>query len=204
MVESAANTAGVISSWSTAEDLLSSIWQWLENVCDPEVPVLHILDLGVVRSITLQNNTGKYTSVATAPTPLSFQAAPRDVDQTDIILHITPTYTGCPAMGMITANIKLELLSHGLENVQVIEVLSPAWTTDWMSESGKQKLLAYGIAPPQGKARIDRLLFSETAVACPQCGSSKTEQISAFGSTACKSLYRCLDCREPFDYFKCH
>lgn len=107
-------------------------------------------------------------------------------------------------MSMIAANIKLELMAQGLENVEVVEALSPAWTTDWMRESGKKKLLEYGIAPPQSKARMDKLLFSDTPVPCPQCGSDNTERIAEFGSTACKSLHRCLDCREPFDYFKCH
>ena len=149
----------------------------LSTVSDPEIPVLSIMDMGVVRTASMTDSAAHIT--------------------------ITPTYSGCPAMDVIGDDIKKALREQGIE-ATVELVLSPAWTTDWMSESGKQKLLAYGIAPPQGKARIDRLLFSETAVACPQCGSSKTEQISAFGSTACKSLYRCLDCREPFDYFKCH
>ena len=155
------------------------IFQLLENVTDPEVPVLTVIDLGIIRDVIIINDN-------------------------EVEIVITPTYSGCPAMNTIAMNIKFELMANGIQHVRVHEILSPAWTTDWMSESGKQKLLAYGIAPPQGKARIDRLLFSETAVACPQCGSQKTEQISAFGSTACKSLYRCLDCREPFDYFKCH
>lgn len=150
----------------------------LENVSDPEIPVLSVIDLGVVRDINIGEN---------------------------IEIVITPTYSGCPAMSVIATNIKFELLANGFKNVKVTEILSPAWTTDWMTASGKQKLKEYGIAPPVAKARIGKLLFEDTpSVACPQCGSSNTEQISEFGSTACKSLFRCKDCFEPFDYFKCH
>ena len=202
----------------SAATMLAQIWEWLENVCDPEVPVLSVLDLGVVRSITIQydgmeitshfdsRNTNQSQIPQDPPSTVHrlSSASPINIQQSTFNIKITPTYTGCPAMSMIAANIKLELLSHGLEKVSVIEVLSPAWTTDWMSESGRQKLLDYGIAPPQAKARIDKMLFSDTPVPCPLCGSENTERISEFGSTACKSLHRCLDCREPFDSFKCH
>ena len=151
----------------------------LENVSDPEIPVLSVIDLGVVRDVLIQDDT--------------------------IEVVITPTYTGCPAMSVIATNIKFELLAHGFEKVKVTEILSPAWTTDWMTESGKQKLKEYGIAPPSAKARIEKLLFEDApSVACPQCDSENTELLSEFGSTACKSLFRCKDCLEPFDYFKCH
>ena len=160
--------------------LKDKIWSVLENVCDPEIPVLSVLDLGIVRDVIVQNDGL-------------------------IEVVITPTYTGCPAMNVIATNIKFELLGHGFRKVKVTEILSPAWTTDWMTESGKQKLKDYGIAPPQTQARMDKLLFQEhPAVSCPQCGSENTELLSEFGSTACKSLMRCLDCLEPFDYFKCH
>ncbi len=184
------------------EKLLAKIWEWLENVCDPEVPVLSVLDLGVVRSITIHTDGFDITSPIDALSPIRQPSTVSRPPST--VIKITPTYTGCPAMSMIAANIQVELLAHGLENVQVVEVLSPAWTTDWMSEAGKQKLRAYGIAPPQSKARMEKMLFEDTAVPCPLCGSEHTERISEFGSTACKSLHRCLDCREPFDYFKCH
>jgi ring-1,2-phenylacetyl-CoA epoxidase subunit PaaD len=152
----------------------------LENVSDPEIPVLSVLDLGIVRDVLIGNNNS-------------------------IEVVITPTYTGCPAMSVIATNIKFELLGHGFRNIKVREVLSPAWTTDWMTESGKQKLKDYGIAPPVAKARIEKLLFQEhPSVICPQCGSENTELLSEFGSTACKSLMRCKACLEPFDYFKCH
>jgi ring-1,2-phenylacetyl-CoA epoxidase subunit PaaD len=157
----------------------SFIYTLLENVSDPEIPVLSILDLGIVRDVLV-------------------------VDEKKVEVFITPTYTGCPAMNMIALNIRLELIAQGIENVLVTEILSPAWTTDWMSEAGKIKLKNYGIAPPQTQSRVERLLFEEPQVNCPLCNSDHTELIAEFGSTACKSLHRCLDCREPFDYFKCH
>ena len=154
------------------------IFKILENVSDPEIPVLSVIDLGIVRDVKIG-------------------------DTIEII--ITPTYSGCPAMSVIATNIKFELLVNGFQNVTITEVLSPAWTTDWMTESGKNKLREYGIAPPIAKSRMEKMLFEDApSVSCPQCGSSNTEQLSEFGSTACKSLFRCLDCLEPFDYFKCH
>lgn len=158
---------------------VKKIWELLEEVCDPEVPVLTILDLGIVRDVKQLGETFE--------------------------IVITPTYSGCPAMNMIEVNIKATLQEQGYDQIKVSTILSPAWTTDWMSEAGKQKLKAYGIAPPVGKV-VDKLaLFGETKkVQCPQCDSDNTEMLSQFGSTACKSLYRCKSCLEPFDYFKCH
>lgn len=153
------------------------ISQLLENVFDPEVPVLTVQDLGIIRDIKI------------------------DGDQVEIF--ITPTYSGCPAMSTISMNIKFELLAHGINQVKVTEVLSPAWTTDWMSEAGKEKLREYGIAPPQYKTH-NNPDETEVEVPCPQCKSIHTRLISQYGSTACKALYKCLDCLEPFDYFKCH
>lgn len=150
----------------------------LEQVCDPEVPVLSILDLGIVRDIHLAAD-----------------------DEVEVV--ITPTYSGCPAMQTIAMAIKVELLSRGFREVRVREVLSPAWTTDWMTEAGKQKLNAYGIAPPQYRAKDDPGEY-KAVVPCPHCASTNTSLVSQFGSTACKALYKCLDCLEPFDYFKCH
>ena len=150
------------------------IWQILETVCDPEIPVLTILDLGIVRAVKINN------------------------EEVEVI--ITPTYTGCPAMDMITMDIKMRLLENGYKKIKVTSVLSPAWTTDWMSEAGKQKLKSYGIAPPY--TRSDDT--GELVIECPQCNSTNTKLISQFGSTACKALYQCNDCKEPFDYFKCH
>lgn len=151
----------------------------LEKVSDPEVPVLSIMDLGIVRKVT--------------------STSPESIE-----VVITPTYSGCPAMQTIATMLRMELQLNGFKQIDIKEQLSPAWTTDWMTESGKEKLRAYGIAPPQYKTHNNPLLVSETKVPCPQCGSTHTEVISQFGSTACKALYKCLDCLEPFDYFKCH
>lgn len=132
----------------------------------------------------------------------------REVHQYDdgtVEVVITPTYSGCPAMHMIEVNIKAALQSGGYDRVQVTTVLSPAWTTDWLSASGREKLRAYGIAPP-AEATQDKaaLLGERRALRCPHCGSDHTEMISQFGSTACKALFKCQECLEPFDYFKCH
>jgi ring-1,2-phenylacetyl-CoA epoxidase subunit PaaD len=160
----------------TVNDIEKKIWNILETVCDPEVPVLTIIDLGIVRKVTYSTNLDGLVEVT-----------------------ITPTYTGCPAMDMITMHIRLALIEHGYNNIKIHSVLSPAWTTDWMSADGKRKLNEYGIAPPNKKMEIP-----EDGVACPLCSSTHTKLISAFGSTACKALYQCQDCKEPFDYFKCH
>ncbi len=152
---------------------IEKIWKILANVCDPEVPVLTILDLGIVRNVT--------------------------INEEEIEITITPTYTGCPAMDAIAFDIKMKLLENGYKNIKIKNVLSPAWTTDWMTETGKQKLLDYGIAPPNKKFRI-----AANGVACPQCASTHTILLSEFGSTACKALMQCQNCKEPFDYFKCY
>ena len=153
------------------------IWNILETVCDPEVPVLTITDLGIVRDVKINGD--------------------------EIEAVITPTYTGCPAMDMIAMNIKLALIENGYSKIKITSVLAPAWTTDWMTEDGKRKLKEYGIAPPQNESgRFNRP--ESFHVQCPQCNSINTKLISEFGSTACKALYQCNDCKEPFDYFKCH
>jgi ring-1,2-phenylacetyl-CoA epoxidase subunit PaaD len=154
----------------------------LNSVPDPEVPVLTVTDLGIIRNVNIIS-PGKSVEII-----------------------ITPTYSGCPAMDMISANIRMTLLKQGYKDVLITKVLSPAWTTDWMTESGKEKLKVYGIAPP-GKAKqsgTDVLFADHPKVQCPQCNSLHTTLISEFGSTACKALYKCNDCAEPFDYFKCH
>ena len=157
-----------------------TIYSFLEEINDPEVPVLSIIDLGIVRDVMMNG------------------------DELEII--ITPTYSGCPAMDMIAATIKIELATLGFKKIKVTQALSPAWTTEWMSEEGKRKLKDYGIAPPNPKQQVcDQKLFAEAeAVQCPHCESYHTHRISEFGSTACKALYQCDDCKEPFDYFKCH
>ena len=161
------------------------VWHILETVCDPEIPVLTIVDLGVVREVRQQTNNS--------------------IGDQELEIVITPTYSGCPAMDMIAMNIRMALLENGFKNIKITSVLSPAWTTDWMSEEGKQKLKSYGIAPPNPKQQVchNELFAPHEAVQCPQCNSWHTHRISEFGSTACKALYQCDDCKEPFDYFKC-
>jgi len=157
-----------------------TIYSYLEEINDPEVPVLSIIDLGIVRDVKMNDE--------------------------ELEVVITPTYTGCPAMDMITTTIKIQLATLGFKKIKVTQALSPVWTTEWMSEEGKRKLKEYGIAPPNPKQQVcDQKLFAAAeAVQCPQCNSYHTHRISEFGSTACKALYQCDDCKEPFDYFKCH
>jgi len=156
--------------------------EWLADVTDPEVPVLTILDLGIVRNVAINGSeTDPHVSIT-----------------------ITPTYSGCPAMDVITIGIRMALASHGIRNINIDAQLSPAWTTDWMTEEAKKKLKAYGIAPPNRKAYKALGLFEEDKVACPRCGSGETELVSQFGPTSCKALYKCLSCKEPFEHFKCH
>jgi ring-1,2-phenylacetyl-CoA epoxidase subunit PaaD len=161
------------------------IWHLLEEVKDPEVPVLSVLDLGIVREVEL-------IPIAEAERPL-------------VKITITPTYSGCPAMDVISMDIRLKMLEKGYKKIEIIQKLSPAWTTDWMTEEGKRKLKEYGIAPPNPKQQFCKEeMFQQEAVQCPRCESFHTELISQFGSTACKAMYRCIDCKEAFDYFKCH
>jgi ring-1,2-phenylacetyl-CoA epoxidase subunit PaaD len=156
------------------------IMEWLSEVTDPEVPVLTILDLGIVRDVVVSQH------------PLQVRVV------------ITPTYSGCPAMDVIAVAIRMALGGRSIRNVVVEQQISPAWTTDWMTEDGKRKLKEYGIAPPNRKAFADLGLFQDDEVTCPRCNSVHTELVSRFGPTSCKALYKCLDCKEPFEYFKCH
>ena len=158
----------------------TQIYQWLENVKDPEVPALSILDLGIVRHVVI--------------TP-----------EGEAVVTITPTYSGCPAMDVIGINIRMALAGRGFSGIRVELQLSPAWTTDWMSESGKQKLKTYGIAPPVRMSGSNLGLFEEdSAIICPRCESSDTKLVSNYGATSCKSMYQCNACHEPFEHFKCH
>jgi ring-1,2-phenylacetyl-CoA epoxidase subunit PaaD len=159
-------------------DLRRRAWDAAAGVVDPEIPVLTIADLGVLREVTLR-------------------------DDGSVEVAITPTYSGCPAMSTIAFDVAVALERAGFADASVRTVLSPAWTTDWMSEDGRRKLKAYGIAPPL-PASSRRALFGIQQIQCPQCGSGETELLSEFGSTSCKALWRCKSCREPFDYFKCH
>jgi ring-1,2-phenylacetyl-CoA epoxidase subunit PaaD len=158
------------------------IYEWLSAVTDPEVPVLTIGDLGIVRDVVV---TG-------------------DPEAPEVTVVITPTYSGCPAMDAIAINIRMALVSRGIKKVNIEHRISPAWTTDWMTEEGKQKLQEYGIAPPIRKAVNTLDLFEEEVVPCPRCSSENTQLTSQFGPTSCKALYKCNSCKEPFEHFKCH
>lgn len=157
----------------------------MQEVHDPEVPVLSVIDLGIIRDIKDFN------------TPSGDKG---------IEVIITPTYSGCPAMNTIEWDIRSLLAQNGYANIKITTVLSPAWTTGWMSEAGKEKLKAYGIAPPNSIQSVcnTTLFAADEAIQCPRCNSYNTRLVSQFGSTACKALYQCNDCHEPFDYFKCH
>lgn len=152
-------------------------WDAAAAVVDPEIPVLNIADLGVLREVSVADGM--------------------------VEVAITPTYSGCPAMNVIALEVALALERAGIAPARVKTVLSPAWTTDWLTEDARRKLAAYGIAPPAAHASR-RALFGELELGCPRCGSSETERLSEFGSTACKSLWRCRGCAEPFEHFKCH
>ncbi|TAM09225.1 MAG: phenylacetate-CoA oxygenase subunit PaaJ [Nevskiaceae bacterium] len=169
------------------EPTLQQIWAWLAGVTDPEIPVLSVVDLGIVRD-------------------LQWQEAPSG---RELILTWTPTYSGCPAVEVINADMKAALVAHGVGNVRLKLQLSPAWTTDWITPAGRQKLRVYGIAPPACGACVAREIVAGMArrmpaVECPRCGSRHTHCLSPAGSTRCKALYACDDCLEPFDYFKPH
>jgi len=144
------------------------VWEWLEAVPDPEIPVLTLTDLGIIRNVDWEGDT--------------------------CVVTVTPTYSGCPATSIINLDIETALRDRGLTKIELRNQLDPAWTTDWMSEKGREKLEKYGIAPPQPAGGPER---------CPHCGSPNVEKLSQFGSTPCKAQWRCKDCLEPFEYFKC-
>lgn len=152
------------------------VWAWLRVVPDPEIPVLSITDLGIVRDVRVDGG---------------------------VTVTLTPTYSGCPATEAIEQSVRQTLRDHGIEDFVVERVLSPAWTTDWISDEGREKLRRYGIAPPEKGESKRALLFGERQVRCPRCDSDDTMLVSEFGSTACKASYKCAACLEPFEYFKC-
>ncbi len=147
---------------------ISEIWDWLDGVPDPEIPVISVVDLGIVRDVAWQGTTLEVT--------------------------VTPTYSGCPATSVISLSIEEALRARGIEQITLKRQLAPPWTTDWLSAKGREKLQAYGIAPPRPAGGPE---------SCPHCGARTVERISQFGSTPCKAQWRCLECLEPFDYFKC-
>ena len=161
------------------------IWEWLSQVPDPEIPVISLTDLGIIRDVAWHGDT--------------------------LVVTVTPTYSGCPATGVINLDIETALRARGIEKLELKRQLAPAWTTDWITPEGREKLRAFGIAPPvDGTAadgvlagRVSRLMGNNLTIQCPRCGSTHTQRVSQFGSTPCKASYRCADCLEPFDYFKC-
>ncbi|MEL7092345.1 MAG: 1,2-phenylacetyl-CoA epoxidase subunit PaaD [Pseudomonadota bacterium] len=147
---------------------IAQVWDWLSDVPDPEIPVLALVDLGIIRDVSWQGDTLNVT--------------------------LTPTYSGCPATAVIEMDVEQTLRAHGIEQIKITRQIAPPWTTDWITDAGRAKLEAYGIAPPQAAGGPAH---------CPLCKSRNVEQISQFGSTPCKAQWRCTDCLEPFDYFKC-
>lgn len=147
---------------------IDTVWEWLDAVPDPEVPVISLVDLGIIRDVVWEDDK--------------------------LVVSVTPTYSGCPATSIINLDIETALRDNGISNLELRRKLSPPWTTDWMSQKGRQALEKYGIAPPQAAGGPEK---------CPQCGGSKLSRISQFGSTPCKAQWRCDECLEPFDYFKC-
>lgn len=165
---------------------VETVWRWLSEVPDPEIPVVSLTDLGIIRGVAYEDDT--------------------------LVVTVTPTYSGCPATSVINLDIERALKDHGVERLRLARQLSPPWTTDWITPEAREKLRVYGIAPPvDGTAADGRLIAranrmagrSNLVIACPRCGSDKTEKLSSFGSTPCKAQYRCTACLEPFDYFKC-
>ena len=158
--------------------LEQKVWRLLADVPDPEIPILNVIELGVVRYV-------------------------REEQERGIAVGVSPPYTGCPATEVIQASIKARLHEAGFESVRVDSVLAPPWTSDWLTDSAREKLREYGIAPPAESVNIPRRLLGEPTVRCPRCLSAQTQRVSEFSSTPCKALYRCTSCLEPFEYFKC-
>ena len=177
--------ASLFEPRSASLPALDDVWSWLAEVPDPEIPVISIVDLGIVREVSYDGDT--------------------------LVVAVTPTYSGCPATAAINLDIEAALGARGVGKLRLERRLSPPWTTDWIGPEARDKLSAYGIAPPidgtaadgRGSLRAQRLAGANLAIACPRCGSHATEKVSQFGSTPCKASYRCTACLEPFDYFKC-
>ena len=177
----------MVTYMKTSLPSLEEIWAWLDSVSDPEIPILSVVDLGIVRDVRwIEENR------------ISTATDERELVPT-VVVTVTPTYSGCPAMAVIKNDIQRALLQRGISRVSFETQLSPAWTTDWMTERGRKRLHEYGIAPPEPQAANP-----STLIPCPRCGSSDTRLVSRFGSTPCKAFYICNSCLEPFDYFKCH
>ncbi len=168
----------MVTAAAAADRREQALWQVLETVMDPEIPVLSVVDLGIIRHV-------------------------RETGPAAVEVGVSPTYSGCPATEVIRADVERALRADGFQQVVVRDVLSPPWTSDWISERGREKLRRYGIAPPEKAVSSPSGLRARAPVACPRCGSEQTERISEFGSTPCKAHYRCTACAEPFDHFKC-
>ena len=171
-------TAAIQRDTTTIDERERAVWSVLGSVMDPEIPVLSVADLGIVRY-------AHWT------------------DDGRLHVGLTPTYSGCPATDVIRRTVREALDEAGYRDAVVEEVLSPPWTSEWVTEEGRRRLEAFGIAPPDKALSNPRHLFHAPVVRCPRCGSEKSERVSEFGSTACKAHYRCTSCLEPFDYFKC-
>jgi len=156
---------------------IEQVWAWLSEVPDPEIPVISVLDLGIVRDVQWQQNT--------------------------LVVTVTPTYSGCPAVRVINEDIENRLRSEGITSIRLQRQLSPAWTTAWITDEGREKMKRYGIAPPIDNTAACGMGMKRLSVECPRCGAADAEKVSQFGSTPCKASYRCTECLEPFDYFKC-
>lgn len=164
---------------TTIQPTESSVWQVLHLIPDPDIPVLDIVELGVVRSVSI-------------------------LSEKKVVVTITPSYSGCPAMGFFKDQIKSSLQECGFQEVEIKINLSPAWTTEWMSDIAKAKLKAHGIAPPENDAEGEFLFSKHKRVTCPKCGTKDSKLISQFGATPCKALWYCNTCEQPFEYFKCY
>jgi ring-1,2-phenylacetyl-CoA epoxidase subunit PaaD len=183
----AATQEAAVAGDSALRPSLATLWRALDAVPDPEIPAVSVHELGMVRGLEWD-----------------------EADPATLVVHLTPTYSGCPATDAIRESVADALLAQGAPRVRVALRLAPAWTTDWMTQDARQKLRDFGIAPPAGAARagvvavsaIGGMRRAAAKIACPRCGSRNTECIAQFGSTACKAHYRCVDCAEPFDYFK--
>jgi ring-1,2-phenylacetyl-CoA epoxidase subunit PaaD len=169
---------------SVREPALDAIWKMLATIPDPEIPVISIVELGIVRNVA--------------------------IDNAGIVVTVTPTYSGCPATAMIATDIRRALTEAGVQHCRIETQLSPAWTTDWIVPAARERLRDYGIVPPGQRTTTRSIDITglrkreAVSIACPRCGSKRTQELSRFGSTPCKAQYRCDDCREPFDYFKPH
>jgi ring-1,2-phenylacetyl-CoA epoxidase subunit PaaD len=178
----------MVTGMYTSLPSLEEIWAWLDSVNDPEIPILSVVDLGIVRNVRWAEEN-----------PDTTEAQRTRRSESTLVVTVTPTYSGCPAIAVIKNEIQRALQQRGIGSVRVETQLSPAWTTDWMTERGRKRLHDYGIAPPE-----PRVTNPATLIPCPRCGSCDTRLVSRFGSTPCKAFYICNSCLEPFDYFKCH